>query len=158
MIIFIILGALLQLIGLAGCVLPWLAGPPFNFAGLILLSVARDWNVFSPKFLVIMGALTALTMVLDYAMPLMGARRFGASKRGFWGAFLGMIAGAFAFPPFGLILGAFAGAVIGEMSAGKDQAGALRAGWGVFVGTMAAMTVKLIVSGVMTFYFVRALL
>jgi len=56
-----------------------------------------------------------------------------------------------------IVLGAFAGAVIGELSAGKDQSKALRAGWGVFAGMMAAMAVKLIVSGVMTFYFVRAL-
>ena len=56
------------------------------------------------------------------------------------------------------ILGAFIGAVAGELSAGKDQSRALRAGWGVFVGMMAAMAVKLVVSGIMTFYFIRALL
>jgi len=158
MVILIILGALLQLVGLAGCVLPWLAGPPFNFIGLILLSVAKGWKPFGPTFLILMGGLTALTMVLDYAMPLAGTRRFGASKRGFWGAIVGMIAGAFVLPPFGLMLGAFIGAVAGELSAGKDQSRALRAGWGVFVGMMAAMAVKLVVSGIMTFYFIRALL
>lgn len=157
-VVLIVLGAILQLVGLAGCVLPWLAGPPFNFAGLVLLSIAKGGTVFSTKFLVIMGVLTALTMIVDYALPLAGARRFGASKRGFWGAFLGMIVGAFVFPPFGLILGAFAGAVAGELTGGKDRSGALRAGWGVFVGTMTAMAVKLVVSGIMTFYFVRALL
>jgi uncharacterized protein YqgC (DUF456 family) len=158
MAVLIVLGALLQLVGLAGCVLPWVAGPPLNFIGLILLSIAKGWKPFSPKFLIIMGGLTALTVFLDYAMPLAGARRFGASKRGFWGALIGMLLGAWAFPPFGLILGAFAGAVVGELSAGKDQSSALRAGWGVFVGTMAALVVKLIVSGIMTFYFIRALL
>jgi hypothetical protein len=158
MIILIIMGAFLQLVGLIGCVLPWLAGPPFNFVGLLLLSIAKGWKPFGPTFLGIMGGLTVLTMVLDYAMPLAGTRRFGASKRGFLGAFIGMVVGAFVFPPFGLILGAFFGAVAGELSAGKDQSGALRAGWGVFAGMMAAMAVKLVVSGVMTFYFVRALL
>ncbi|MGB7295770.1 MAG: DUF456 domain-containing protein [Candidatus Aminicenantales bacterium] len=67
--------------------------------GLILLSIAKGWKPFGPAFLVIMGGLTALTMVLDYAMPLAGTRRFGASKRGFWGAFIGMVVGAFIFPP-----------------------------------------------------------
>jgi uncharacterized protein YqgC (DUF456 family) len=158
MVILIILGAILQLVGIAGCVLPWLAGPPFNFAGLILLSIAKGWEPFSPVFLIVMGVLTVMTMVLDYAMPLAGTRRFGASKRGFWGAFIGMAAGALVFPPFGLIVGAFLGAVAGELSAGKERSAALRAGWGVFAGMMAAMAVKLVVSGVMTFYFVRALL
>lgn len=158
MIVLIILGALLQIVGLVGCVLPWLAGPPFNFIGLILLSAARGWKPFSPTFLIIMGSLAVLTMVLEYALPLAGTRRFGASKRGFWGAFLGMMVGVFVLPPFGLILGAFIGAVAGELSAGKDQSNALRAGWGAFAGMMAALAVKLIVSGLMTFYFVRALL
>lgn len=158
MIILIVLGALLQLAGLAGCLLPMLAGPPLNFAGLILLSIAKGWEPFSPGFLVLMGGLTALTLVLDYALPLAGTRRFGASKRGFWGAFIGMAAGVFFVPPFGLVLGAFAGAVVGELSAGKDRSGALRAGWGVFAGLMASVAVKLVVSGIMTFYFVRALL
>jgi hypothetical protein len=158
MVVLIILGAVLQLVGLAGCVLPWLAGPPFNFAGLILLSIARDWRAFSPAFLIVMGVLTVMTLVLDYAMPLAGTRRFGASKRGFWGSLIGMVLGALVFPPFGLIAGAFIGAVAGELSAGKDRSAALRAGWGVFAGMMAAMAVKLVVSGVMTFYFVRALL
>ena len=158
MVILIILGALLQLVGLVGCVLPWLAGPPFNFIGLILLSIAKGGKPFSPAFLIVMGVLTALTMVLDYAMPLAGTRRFGGSKRGFWGAFIGMVVGAFVLPPFGLILGAFIGAVAGELSAGKEHSAALRAGWGVFAGMMAAMAVKLVVSGIMTFYFIRALL
>jgi hypothetical protein len=157
MIVLIILGALLQLLGLVGCVLPYLAGPPFNFIGLILLTVAKDGRQFSLGFMVLLGVLTALTMVLDYVLPLAGTRKYGASKRGFWGAFIGMALGALVLPPFGLVLGAFAGAVIGELSTGKDQSKAFRAGWGVFVGVMAAMAVKLVVSGVMTFYFVKAL-
>jgi len=53
------------------------------------LPIAEGWKPFSPTFLIGRGALTALTIVLDYATPLAGARRFGASKRGFWGAFKG---------------------------------------------------------------------
>jgi hypothetical protein len=157
MVVLIVLGALLQVLGLVGCVLPWLAGPPFNFIGLILLTIAKDGKQFSPGFMILMAVLTALTVVLDYVLPLAGTRKFGATKRGFWGAFIGMALGAFVLPPFGLVLGAFAGAVIGELSAGKERSKAFRAGWGVFAGMMAAMAVKLVASGVMTFYFVRAL-
>jgi uncharacterized protein YqgC (DUF456 family) len=157
MVLLIILGAVLQIVGLAGCVLPWLAGPPLNFLGLILLSVAKNWDVFSPGFLILMGVLAALTMVLDYVLPLIGAKKFGASNRGFWGALAGMLLGLVFFPPFGLIFGAFLGAVAAELSAGKNNSEALRAGWGVFIGTMTALAAKLVVSGVMTFYFVRAL-
>lgn len=154
----IVVGALLQLVGIAGCVLPWIAGPPFNFLGLIFLCLAKGWETFSPAFLVVMGALTLLTMVLDYVLPMAGAKKFGATRRGFWGAFIGMIAGVVLFPPFGLIIGAFLGAVAGELSAGKKNAVAMKAGLGVFAGVFAALIVKLVVSGIMTFFFVKALL
>jgi uncharacterized protein YqgC (DUF456 family) len=105
-----------------------------------------------------MGVLAALTMVLDYILPLAGARKFGSSKRGFWGAFFGMMIGLIFFPPFGLFIGAFIGAVAAELTAGKNQSEAFRAGWGVFMGTMAALAAKFFVSGLMTFYYIKALL
>ncbi len=156
-IVLIVIGALLQFVGLVGCVLPWLAGPPLNFLGLILLCLAKGWDTFSLTFLIIMGALTLLTMVLDYVLPMAGAKKYGSSKRGFWGAFLGMVIGVVVFPPVGMIIGAFLGAVIGELTAGKKQAEAMKAGWGVFLGVITALILKLLVSGIMTFFFVKAL-
>jgi uncharacterized protein YqgC (DUF456 family) len=69
-----------------------------------------------------------------------------------------MIAGMFLFPPFGAILGTFAGAVIGELAGGKMSGKALQAGWGVFAGTMLAMAVKLAVSGAIAYFYVRAVI
>ena len=157
-IVLIVIGLLLQVVGLAGCVLPWLAGPPFNFLGLILLCLTRGWDTFSPAFLIVMGALTLLTMVLDYVLPVAGARKYGSTKRGFWGAFFGMVIGVVLFPPFGMIIGAFLGAVVGEISAGKKNAEAMKAGWGVFLGVITALILKLLVSGIMTFFFVKAII
>jgi uncharacterized protein YqgC (DUF456 family) len=157
-IVLIVIGSLLQLVGLAGCVLPWLAGPPFNFIGLILLCLAKGWETFSPTFLIVMGALTLLTMVLDYVLPMAGAKKFGSTKRGFWGAFFGMVIGVVLFPPFGMIIGAFIGAVAGELSAGKKNAEAMKAGWGVFLGVITALILKLAISGIMIFFFIKALL
>jgi hypothetical protein len=154
--VLIVLGAILQLAGLVGCVLPVLAGPPLNFVGLLLLSWAREWKAFSPAFLIVMGALTAGSAVLDYYLPLAGAKKYGASKRGFWGALLGMMAGIFLLPPFGLIIGAFVGAVIGELTAGKKESEALRAGWGSFLGVFFSTIFRLVLSGIMTFsYFLK---
>jgi len=155
--VLIVIGFLFQVVGLAGCVLPWLAGPPFNFLGLILLCLAKGWDTFSPAFLIVMGALTLLTTVLDYVLPMAGAKKYGSTKRGFWGAFFGMVIGVVLFPPFGMIIGAFLGAVAGEISAGKKNAEAMKAGWGVFLGVITALILKLLVSGIMTFFFVKAI-
>lgn len=157
-IVLVVIGSLLQLVGLAGCFLPWLAGPPFNFLGLIFLCLAKGWDTFSPAFLIVMAALTLLTMILDYVLPIAGAKKYGSTKRGFWGAFLGMVIGVLFLPPFGMIIGAFIGAVVGELSAGKKNVEAMRAGWGVFLGVFIALTFKLVVSGIMIFFFVKALI
>ncbi|MDH7492557.1 MAG: DUF456 domain-containing protein [Candidatus Saccharicenans sp.] len=155
--LLIVAGAMLQLLGLAGSVLPVLAGPPLNFIGLIILGLAKGWDIFSPTLWLILVGVTVLTMILDYVLPISGARKYGSTKWGTWGAFLGMLLGVFLFPPFGLILGAFLGAVVGELLAGKKDRQALRAGWGVFVGYFFSLLLKVIASGVMTFLFVRAL-
>jgi uncharacterized protein YqgC (DUF456 family) len=157
MIILIILGIVCLIIGIVGCFIPGLAGPPFSFLALILLSIAKRWEPFSPSFLIAMAALTIVVTALDYIVPAAGAKKYGASKFGFWGAVIGMIIGIIYIPPLGMIIGAFIGAFVGELLIGKQSSAALKAGWGVFVGVMIGILLKLIASGVMTFYFIKAL-
>ncbi len=157
MIVLIILGVICLLIGIIGCVIPGIAGPPFSFLALILLSIARRWEPFSVQFLIIMAVITLVVTALDYVVPAAGAKRFGASRAGFWGAIIGLFGGIVFFPPFGMIIGAFLGAITGELIVGKEGSQALKAGWGVFMGVMFGMLLKLITSGIMTFYFIKAL-
>ncbi len=157
MIVLIIIGFVFIIIGLIGCVVPGVPGPPFSFLALVLMSAAKGWEPFSLNFLIIMALITLVVTALDYVVPAAGAKKFGASRYGFWGAILGMLVGIIFFPPLGMIIGAFLGAIVGEMVVGKPSPEALKAGWGVFVGIMFGMIIKLIASGVMTFYFIKAL-
>ena len=157
MIVLIIIGFVFLISGLVGCVVPGVPGPPFSFLALVLLSAAKRWEPFSLNFLIVMALLTIVVTALDYVVPAAGAKKFGASKYGFWGAVIGMLIGIIFFPPLGMIIGAFLGAIAGEMVIGKQSYDALKAGWGVFVGVMFGMVLKLIASGVMTFYFIKAL-
>jgi len=157
MIVLIVIGFIFLIIGIVGCILPGMAGPPFSFLALILLSIAKKWEAFSAQFLLIMAGITLVVMALDYVMPAAGARKFGSSRAGFWGAMIGMIVGLIYAPPLGMIIGAFLGAFAAEYIAGKPGFEALRAGWGVFLGVMVATILKLVASGVMTFYFIKAL-
>lgn len=157
MIVLIFFGFVCLLIGIIGCIVPGIAGPPFSFLALILLSIAKGWRPFSMRFLVVMAVITVVVTLLDYIVPAAGAKRFGASRAGVWGAVLGLFGGLLLFPPFGMILGAFLGAIIGELTVGKEGRQALKAGWGVFMGVMFGMLLKLIASGIMTFYFIKAL-
>jgi len=158
MIFLLILACFLIILGILGCVIPGLVGPPFSFLALILLSITKKWEPFSSTFLIVMAVVTVVVTSLDYVFPAIGAKKYGSSRSGLWGAILGMILGILFLPPFGMIIGAFLGAVLGETISGKPSQEALKAGWGVFLGIMMAILFKLLASGIMTFYFVRALL
>ena len=151
----IVIGLILALAGMIGCILPFIPGPLLSLSALILLSWTKDWQVFSPSFLIIMGTLTAFLMVFDYIAPAIGAKKYGASKSGLWGSAIGMIIGIFLMPPWGLIIGALIGALVGELAAGKSGRNALRAGWGILVGNVFGIGLKLAFTAVVLFYYLK---
>jgi hypothetical protein len=153
--VLIVLGLVLSLVGLAGCVLPVLPGPLISFCALIVLSLAKGWEPFSWVFLAVFAGLTAAVSFLDYLVPLVGARKYGASRAGVWGSAIGMIGGLIVLPPWGMFFGAFAGALAGEVLARRGGEKAVRAAWGAFVGTVFGVGLKLAVSGVMLFFYLK---
>lgn len=154
-IIWIVLGALCMLVGFVGCIIPALPGVPLAYAGLWLLH-ATDKVQFSWQFLLIWGIVTVVVQVLDYVVPVWGTKRTGGSKAGVWGSTIGLIVGLF-LGPWGIILGPFVGAVVGELLVGKTTKDALRSGWGAFVGLLTGTILKLICCGMMTYYFIAEL-
>jgi len=158
MIVLIILGLLFALMGLIGCILPVIPGPPLSFFSLIILSYAKNWEPFSVPFLIIMAGLTILVTILDYIVPAMGAKKYGASKLGIWGSIIGMIFGLFIFPPWGVLVGAIIGALAGELTGGKKGKKALRASWGVFVGNIMGIGLKMAFCGAILFFYIKEML
>ena len=157
MIVLIILGFFVLIAGIIGCIIPAIPGPPLSFIALILLEVATKGEAFTTNELIFWGVVTVIVTVLDYIIPVAGAKKYGATKSGIWGSIIGMIIGMIFFPPFGMLIGAFLGAVGGEVLVGKDSSEALKSGWGVFMGTILGIGLKLAASGVMSFYYVKAL-
>ena len=137
------LSAICMLVGLAGCILPMLPGPPLAWFGMLLLHFT-DRVDFSVTELVVSALVVIATLVLDYFTPMIGAKKFGGGKYGNRGCVIGTIVGMF-FLPLGLILGPFLGAVIGELIAGKPFRAALKAGFGSFVGFLFGTLIKLAV-------------
>ena len=155
--IAIIFGAVLVILGLAGCVLPILPGPVLSFLGLFLLALVKHFSPpITPTLIVVMAILTIVVTVGDYFIPLWGAKRYGTSKWGIWGSVAGMAIGLF-FSPFGMLLGALIGAMAIEWLVQKEKGKALKAGWGVIVGSLLGAVLKLGVSGMMAYYFIRGL-
>lgn len=95
--------------------------------------------------------LTVLVTVLDYVLPIWGAKVYKASKYGIWGSIIGMIIGVFFFPPWGMILGLLVGAVLGELIAGKQSSEAFKVGFVTFAASIIMIFAKLVLSGIMSF-------
>lgn len=151
------LGIIFMIGGLLGCVLPVIPGPPLSYIGLLFLHFTKEFQ-YSTKFLIIWAIITTVVYTLDLLIPAWGTKKFGGSKRGIWGSMIGLLIGMFLFPPFGLIIGAFLGAVIGELSGGQDSGAALKSGFGSFMGFLAGTLLKLITSGTMFWYFFKELI
>lgn len=140
-IILIVLSFLLVLGGLAGCVLPVLPGPPLAYIGMLLVHIT-DKAEFSWTQLVSWLVLVVVLQVLDYITPLLGSKYSGGSEHGNRGCVAGTILGLF-FMPWGIVLGPFLGAVLGEMLGGRDWEHALKAGFGTFLGVVFGVLLKM---------------
>lgn len=106
-------------------------------------------------FLITATILVGFTLLLDFALSIMGAKRYGATWRGALGALLGGLVGIFLPPPiFWIFVGPMVGAVLGELLGGRRFAEAGRAGWGTFLGMVLATAAKLAVSISLILWFV----
>ena len=134
---------LILIVAIVGSVLPVLPGPPIAYLAVLLLDWRAGWVLSGREHAVVIAVITIAT-VLDFIVPAMGAKRFGASRLGTRMSLVGMIVGL-VFPPWGLFIGAAVGAVAGELLAGKREREALRAAFGVLAGTVAGTMLKLTV-------------
>ena len=112
-ILLIILGALCLLGGLAGCILPMLPGPPLAYAGLLLLHFTEQVQFSTTQLLVWLGIVIVI-QVLDYFVPLLGAKYSGSTRWGTRGCLVGTIVGLF-FMPWCIIVSPLPGRAIGEL-------------------------------------------
>jgi hypothetical protein len=143
-----LLAGLLVVAGLAGTVVPALPGVPLVFSGLLVGAWIGNFEAVGWLTLGVFAVLTALAQGLDFLASAFGAQYAGAGARAFWGATIGALVGMFFGIP-GLILGPFAGAVLGEISAGSGLRQSSRAGMGAWLGMIFATAIKLAIAFVM---------
>ena len=133
-------------VGLIGTIAPVLPGTTIILATAIthrlMVGVVKSigW-----KTIVVLVLLTILSYVFDFLGSYFGAKYFGATKWGAFGAILGALIGLF-FGIFGLFVGPVVGAIAGEFIAGKRMIDAGRAGWGSLLGNIGGMLAKLIIA------------
>jgi uncharacterized protein YqgC (DUF456 family) len=153
----IFFGSLCMLTGIIGCFLPVLPGPPASYLGLLLLHFTSQYS-FSTRLLLLYAALTIIVTIMDYLIPVFGAKKFRGSKYGIWGGSIGLIIGLIFFPPLGIVIGPVLGAFLGEFLSGKRMQKALKSALGSILGFLMGTAVNLTLSLVMTYYFLRMLI
>lgn len=143
-------------IGLLGTVLPVIPGTTIILAAAVihrlLVGVDKGMSWWGIAGLVL---LTLISYGLDLLSSYFGAKYFGASRWGVAGAVIGGIVGIFT----GFITLLFlpiAGAIIGELIAGKRLVSAGKAGWGTMLGTLAGMMGKLMIGFAMVSWWLLA--
>ena len=145
--LYYVIAALLMLVGVAGVVLPALPGLPLLFAGMVLAAWADGFERVGTVSLLVLGAMTAVSFIVDFWATAVGARRVGASRLALVGAVVGTFVGLFFGLP-GLFAGPFLGAVAGELISRRnlrpDGLGrATRVGFGTWVGIAFGVALKL---------------
>lgn len=163
----IIIGFIMIIAGIIGCILPVIPGPPLSYLGLILLHFTSytDLSIF---MLIFTGTAAIISTILDYYVPIWGTKKAGGTKWGIRGSALGLIAGLF-FAPLGILIGPFIGAFLGEIlyrnnisskveKKTDNFSNSLKAALGSFLGLMFGIALKLAVSCFIAFIFVKEII
>ncbi|MDF3982506.1 DUF456 domain-containing protein [Luteibacter sp. PPL201] len=143
-----LLAAALVVGGIAGAILPALPGIPMIFGGIWLAAAVDDYRHLGVGWLVAIGAVGALGVAVDFVSASLGAKKIGASPRALWGAGVGTFVGMFFGLP-GLLLGPFAGAVLGELWSGKSILRSAHVGVSTWFGMLVGVIAKAVISFLM---------
>ena len=152
-----ILALALVAVGVVGTVLPALPGAVLVFAGIALAAWIDGFARISGATLAVLGVLTVLAWVVDFAAAALGAKRAGASPLALAGAALGTLAGVFT-GLWGLLFMPLAGAALGEFVARRDVARAGRVGIATWLGVLLGTAAKVAIVFAMLGVFAAALL
>lgn len=152
--LLIILALVCGIIGIAGAVLPAMPGAPLSFIGLLLLLPCEGADI-SNTTLWVAGIFLVVVSILDYIAPVWLTNLSGGSKQASRGSMAGLIAGLFFFPPWGLVLGPFVGAFIGELMESASKGKAFKVAMMSFVGFVLTTGMKIIYGGILLFVIVK---
>ena len=141
-IVLLILSIIVALLAILGTIIPLIPGTPLSFAALLLAQWSNYCAISTPT-LIFFGIVTILIMLGDYFAPIWFTKKSGSSDSAIRFSLAGMIVGIF-FPPFGLIIGPFAGAFIGEYLATRQVLSALKAAYYSFLSFFLTTGFKLL--------------
>jgi uncharacterized protein YqgC (DUF456 family) len=70
-VVLLTVGVLLMIAGIAGCILPFVPGPPLSFLALLIQQL-QTTSPYTSKFLWIWAGVVLVVTLLDYVIPVYG--------------------------------------------------------------------------------------
>lgn len=133
--LIVLLSFILLILGIIGTFLPVLPGLLLSLCGLLIYKFGTNTDL-SMWWIWIFSILTVISMVLNYVIPAKTNRKYGGTRYGSIGSFVGTILGIIFIPiPFGFLIGMFAGVFLGELLHDfSDKKKAFNSMKGAFIG------------------------
>ena len=145
-ILIICVVAFILLLGIIGCFVPIVPGPPISYGALLVFHFFSSYSI-DENTLWLMAFVVISVTVFDLWVQIYGVKKFGGTKKAVNGSIIGLIIGIFFLPPFGIIIGPFLGAFIGaRMEEDSDVNKALKIALGALAGFLVGTMLKLSVS------------
>lgn len=151
-----ILCSILMVAGIVGVFVLVIPGIPLAWLGLFIYAIGTGFERISLVTIIVLFILMALIMLLDFLAPMLGAKKYRASKWGIIGAFIGLIAGIVFFGFWGIIVGPFIGAFAVELLVRGQPRIALKSAFGTLVGFVAGTLLKVILILIMVGLFIAS--
>lgn len=147
----IIIAVILLVVGLLGCFVPVIPGPPLSYLALLLLSSFTEYKC-SDEFLWQWAGIVVIVTIADFWLQIYGVKKFGGTKKAVNGTMIGLILGIFTPIPLGFIVGPFVGALIGAYIDERDDLlKVIKIASGAVFGFIGGLVLKLVVC----FYLIR---
>lgn len=125
----------------------------FFVYGFMISFAPFNWFFWTVQTLIVV-----VLFIADYAVNAWGVKKYGGSRASVIGSTVGILIGPFLIPGFGLLIGPFVGAVIGELMVGTDAKQSLKVGYGSVIGLFSSTVVKIILQLLMIVLFIVWLL
>jgi len=153
-VVYWIIISILFIVAFVGLIYPIIPSVLFLLAGFLLYGVFFSFEPFGWLFWIIQGVFVVLLFTADYVANLVGIKKYGGTKAGIWGSTIGILAGPFVIPIFGIIIGPFIGAIAAELLVHKRSLGeSVKVGFGSVIGFISSVITKTIIQLVMVGYF-----
>jgi len=154
--ILLVVGILLFL-GIIGCFIPIIPGPPISYGGLLVFNFFSSYSI-KENILWLMAFVVITVTIFDIWVQIYGVKKFGGTKKAINGSIIGLIIGIYFFPPLGIIIGSFLGAFIGaRIDENSDRSKAIRIALGSIAGFFAGTMLKLSVSIYISYFVFQAI-